>query len=218
MHPDSENLQLTDFVPERSGSSRGVVVAVWMWAVAVLIGAATLLQYSLFEGARADVPLRQPEKQSVTAAEKSKADVFVFVHPHCPCSRATVTQLNRLTERSDSEAIIHVLFFCPDSQPDAWTRTTLWAEAAKNDELVCSIDRGGRRAAEFGVRTSGHVVAFDPTGQRTFSGGITGSRGHAGACRGSDVLMNIIQGREVCSTELPVFGCAFVGADSGEAN
>ena len=182
MHPDSENLQLTDFVPERSGSSRGVVVAVWMWAVAVLIGAATLLQYSLFEGARADVPLRQPEKQSVTAAEKSKADVFVFVHPHCPCSRATVTQLNRLTACSNSEAIIHVLFFCPDSQPDAWTRTTL------------------------GLR------------QRTFSGGITGSRGHAGACRGSDVLMNIIQGREVCSTELPVFGCAFVGADSGEAN
>lgn len=93
-------------------------------------------------------------------------------------------------------------------------------------------DEKGEEAQRFGVATSGHVLVFDRSGVRQFSGGVTASRGHEGASLGIDTIAKILKvespgGESSVNTIVhdlkqttEVFGCPiWVGlASSNEAN
>jgi hypothetical protein len=74
-------------------------------------------------------------------------------------------------------------------------------------------DVGGREAARYGIVTSGHVLLFDPSGARLFSGGITGSRAHEGDNDGAEAVVRLVMGSGPAVPAHPVFGCAV--RDSG---
>jgi hypothetical protein len=67
-------------------------------------------------------------------------------------------------------------------------------------------DISGAHALQFGLATSGEIALYDPRGLLSFSGGITGSRGHEGDNPGAQKLRAVLaQTAEVGA--FPVFGC-----------
>ncbi len=76
-------------------------------------------------------------------------------------------------------------------------------------------DSDGAEARRFGVETSGQTLLYDAHGTLIFSGGITGSRGHAGENARSELALVALltQGRPERRAS-GVFGCPlFAPAD-----
>jgi hypothetical protein len=75
-------------------------------------------------------------------------------------------------------------------------------------DVAVAIDPDGREARAFGARTSGHVFAYDASGQLRFAGGVTAARGHEGGNPGLDRLTAALGGwRGGDALSSPVFGC-----------
>ena len=75
-------------------------------------------------------------------------------------------------------------------------------------------DDEGAEAHRFGVETSGQTLLYDRSGALVFSGGITGSRGHAGENAGELALISLLTNGRSDRRATSVFGCPlFADAD-----
>jgi hypothetical protein len=157
-------------------------------------------RHQTVEGARLEAPVLWPPATSLVRGTPRFA-VMMFIHPECPCSRASLTELEALATRA-RDAAITIVFSAPGGE--MWTRASRIAGA----KLVADAD--GREARRFGAATSGHVVVYERDLLR-FSGGITGSRGHAGFNGGRRAVEQILAGN-AGEAARPVFGCALAGA------
>jgi hypothetical protein len=137
--------------------------------------------------------------------------LIMFAHPQCPCSRASIEELNRLLARSHGNVAAQVWFFKPAGFPADWTRSDLWRSAAAIPGVTVHDDPDGAQARLFGAETSGYVLLYDPRGQLRFKGGITGSRGHAGDNDGEDAIVSLLAGQQVNLKQTPVYGCSLLG-------
>jgi hypothetical protein len=68
-------------------------------------------------------------------------------------------------------------------------------------------DDRGVEAERFGTSTSGQTLLYSADGRLLFSGGITGSRGHAGDNEGRDGLVALLTRAGSGRTRASVFGC-----------
>jgi len=132
----------------------------------------------------------------------------MFVHPKCPCSRASINELARLTARCRDRMELTALFVVPPGCPPDWHKTSLWENAIAIPGLQVIADQGGRLATEFGITTSGHCLVYDAEDKLMFSGGITTGRGHEGDSPGRAivtgiVMHSIVEGSHECAT----YGC-----------
>jgi hypothetical protein len=132
------------------------------------------------------------------------------VHPQCPCSRASLAELDRIMTRVSGRVSAHVLFLRPPGVPDGWERGTSWDGIARVPGISVHVDEGGREAALFGASTSGQIVVYDADGHLRFSGGITAARGHEGDNPGADAVVAVVQGGTAQAPRTPVFGCSLV--------
>ena len=66
-----------------------------LWISACGFGFAKLWQYSNTPGTVGNVPERWPSASSIARSERQPTLVLVL-HPHCPCSRATLRELARV--------------------------------------------------------------------------------------------------------------------------
>ena len=178
-----------------------------LWLLAAGSGMAVLWAYGAAPGTPADPPSRWPAK-STLGREAGKPTLLVFAHPHCPCSRASIEELDRLLASVAEPPQVHVLFAKPDGTEPAWERTDLWERAAAIPGVSIDRDDGGREAERFGVATSGQVLLYDVAGDLRFAGGITPSRGHGGDSAGRSMLQDLLASRHVEQDETAVFGCA----------
>jgi hypothetical protein len=111
-----------------------------------------------------------------------------------------------LVERPDwLEVKAYVL--APTVRPEAWT-DRLTPELSQLDGVQVVEDPDGRKARQFGARTSGQVLLYSEKGQLLMSGGITPSRGHEGSSAGGETIRQYMRGRAVEAIRTPVFGCA----------
>jgi hypothetical protein len=134
------------------------------------------------------------------------AALVLFLHPHCPCSRATIEQLNRLLVSNVEAVEVFAIFVRPvDSEPD-WEKADQWHTMTGLPGVRVFAD-DGRARREFGAATSGEAYLYAADGRLLFHGGITGSRGHAGDNAASRALAARIADPELgfCATQ--VFGC-----------
>lgn len=179
------------------------------WFVCTAIGWAAVMSYGATAGDPGTPPTQWPAGTAVVRRPDC-ANVVLLVHPRCPCTRASLRQLDVLAARITRPAQLHVLVLAPSSVADEWFRTDLPASAAW-PEANLVIDRDGAEAQRFGITVSGHVLVYDGSGRLTFSGGITGSRGHEGDNAGCDAAVAAIDGRTDGASRAPVFGCSIVG-------
>ena len=137
--------------------------------------------------------------------------MIVFAHPKCPCTGASMEELNRILAQCSGKVAAHVLFFKPAGLPDSWVRTGLWATAAAIPGVAVHEDCDGEQARLFGAETSGYLVLYDPHGRLLFKGGITGSRAHAGDNAGENAVVALLTGHEASLAQTPVYGCSLLG-------
>ncbi|MBL0921576.1 MAG: hypothetical protein IBJ10_05540, partial [Phycisphaerales bacterium] len=131
----------------------------------------------------------------------------VYVHPRCPCTRATIEELSRLSARLGERASLHFWFFRPEREPDAWAHSASWKAAAAIVGATVATDPEGRLAAEAGAAASGHVVLRAPNGHPVFAGGVTLTRGHVGPSPGGDAVYSWITTGDGIDAA-PTLGCA----------
>jgi hypothetical protein len=180
-------------------------VAFGAWLALVGTGFLLLAHYSNQPGPRITAP---PEQSSLSSEANSKFRLLMFAHPHCPCTRASVSELARLMSRETSRIDATVYLYRPDGKPDDWALGSLWNSAAAIPGVHVQVDPNGTVAAQFGSATSGDVLLYDASGSLRFHGGITAARGHEGDNLGKSTVMAVIAGDRANVDQTPVFGCA----------
>lgn len=179
------------------------------WLLAAGAGALHLMRYENTPTAAATTPPRWPAESGILR-RPGEFTLLMFAHPYCPCSRASVEELNRLLVHCRAAVAPHVLFVRPPGVAEDWTKTSLRRSAAAIPGVKVELDANGREARLFGAESSGYVVLFDPEGRLVFSGGITAARGHAGDNAGEEAVIALLNGQQIRVHHSAVFGCSLL--------
>lgn len=182
------------------------IAAIALWALAVGFGMERLWTYSLTPGAAATTSRDWPGASALVPVAEQPT-LLMFVHPHCPCTRASLNELRKIMERTGQRPHAVVLFSRPADMPANWERTATWTMASKIPGVSVQVDTDSAEAKRFGAKTSGHVMMYDTHRQRVFSGGITAGRGHEGDNEGEHAVLTLLSGGTVERAAHPVFGC-----------
>src|SRR6185312_17416960 len=135
-----------------------------LWLCAVGAGIAVVLNYQNAQGASGTTPDRWPSGTQITL-DVSHDTLLMFAHPKCPCSRASMEELNRVLAQCRGQVATHVLFFKPSQFPADWSQTDLRSSAVAIPDVVVQDDLDGKLAEKFGAETSGYVVLYDRQGR-----------------------------------------------------
>jgi len=184
------------------------------WLIAVTGGMFALWNYSVTPGAPAGPPVTWPEGSAAHRAE-GLPTLVMAVHPHCPCSRASVDELNVLMTRGKDRLAVNVLFIRPKGMPEDWEKSDLWQKAAAIPGVRALVDVEAIETQRFQARTSGQVILYDARGKLVFSGGITPARGHAGQSAGKAAILAFLTLGNLPVRTSEVFGCPLFGPNAG---
>ncbi|MBL8873035.1 MAG: hypothetical protein JNK90_24870 [Planctomycetaceae bacterium] len=183
------------------------------WGLFASAGWFWVMQYSLTGTVTVglDVPTRWPEG-STLEKNPTGPTILMFVHPRCPCSIASLRELERVqaaaSSLKDRQPKWLIIAAVPSNADSKWRESRLLSQAKvlPNTEVVW--DLAGVEAQRYKAITSGDVRFYNEHGQLLFSGGITTSRGHEGASKGGDQLIALLcGGNRSMVTTAPVFGC-----------
>lgn len=199
----------------------GVVVGVWL--AACVTGMGVLWVYSNRAGTAGVGPASEPP--AAVNLDSEKLTLVVYAHPRCPCTTATVSQIERLLGWSDGGFAVRFVFYEPQGADDDWRLTALRRRAAAVPGAESIADPDGRIAAAAGATTSGTAALYGPDGSVLFFGGLTPSRGHEGESVGLAAVRSILGGPPATAGadagSADVFGCSIFGscgvADAGGA-
>ncbi len=181
----------------------GIAIITLPWAASVLTGGFMLWRHQWTPGhAAAKAPAQ------LSGPTKGGARLVVFLHPQCPCSHATVEELNRIMTAAGAAVHADLFFYRPRTQTDSWCRTALWREAAELPHTTLLQDTDGIEATRFGAHTSGQTLLYSDKGALVFSGGITPGRAHEGDNVGEETIIAYLRSRRVRAASTPVYGCA----------
>jgi hypothetical protein len=134
--------------------------------------------------------------------------IMVFAHPKCPCTRATLAELDRIVNQNPGGLAATVYFVRPEGAPADWMESPQVQAAQRISHVRVLMDEGGLLANRYGAEASGFTFLVDPSGRCVFEGGITASRGMEGESSGQAAILDLLQGRKPNSSSAPVFGCA----------
>lgn len=137
-----------------------------------------------------------------------RQNIFMFLHPACPCSAATVDEFRELMKQGEKDSVGTVVFYMPPEKESEWEVRPLIQSVKRIRNVTIEYDSNGSQADLFGVTHSGHVLIYDGRGLLQFSGGITGSRGHPGDNHYLQLAKQCVVARRPKYTVTPVFGCS----------
>jgi hypothetical protein len=136
--------------------------------------------------------------------------LLLFAHPYCPCTLASLHELDELLRNAQGKVSAIIIFTIPPGMPPGWEEGDSWAFACRIPGVRIARDKGGREARRFGIIGSGHTLLYEPSGKLIFSGGITGSRGHEGDNPGLSSVTSFIFNGHALVSHTPVFGCSLL--------
>jgi hypothetical protein len=190
-------------------------VAIVVWLVASVAGLAALLRYAGGAGTPADSQRHWPT-DSALVANREGGTLLMFIHPQCPCTRASLGELEKVVARCHDALTTYVVVVGPTDADDSWSHGELWSAASAIPFVNLFDDRGGEEARRFGVSTSGQALLYDQRGQLQFSGGITSARGHAGDNVGRTSIEHWVRQLPTVARQTPVFGCPLAAPQNGK--
>jgi hypothetical protein len=167
-----------------------------------------LSAYSLAPGAQGIAPAHWPAGSRL-ARNPGEFTAVIGLHPECPCSQATLEELDAIFAQAGGRLQAQLLFVALPGLP-AGPGSALWERARRIPGVRLIEDATGAEARRFDIRTSGETRLYGPDGRLLFRGGITEARGHAGDNPGeASIVALIAQGpRARPAAATPVFGCA----------
>lgn len=195
----------------------GAVIGVWLGAC--IAGMGVLWVYSNRPGPEGELAAGDPP--AAVRLDGALPTLVVYAHPRCPCTAATVSQVERLLGWSDGGFAVRFVFYEPVDADDAWRSTALRRRAASVPGAQTIEDPEGRIARAAGATTSGTAAMYGPDGSVLFFGGLTPSRGHEGDSVGLAAVRSILGGSDGTAGSgagsADVFGCSIFGS-CGVAN
>lgn len=186
-----------------------------LWLAGVIAGTVLLMRYDATPGGGGSPPRRWPAESALPRASRQPV-LLLFMHPRCPCSRASLAELERLLPAGSGRMETRVICVVPARADDGWTASASWRRASDLPGVLTSLDPGGVEARRFGVETSGHALVYDAGGELLFSGGITPSRGHQGRNAGSAAVSALAAGSNPRTRRTLVFGCPLWNGEEAE--
>ena len=193
-----------------SRRSHGFLAAVGVFWGSLLVVGFLLLAQEEFTPVKASLPVTLFPRSSAVRLVSNKLTLVLFAHPHCPCTRASLHELDRLLAETQNRVSVTVVFTIPDGVPVDWEQGDLWNSATRMPGLRVIRDQGGGEARQFEVEGSGHVLLYDPSGKLLFSGGITASRGHEGDNVGRSAIVSFVLNGHAPVSHTAVFGCSLL--------
>lgn len=192
---------------------RTIIVAT-AWLGLVLCGLAALAGYAAIPGEVGQPPQEWPAEDippEITLATDAHT-IVVAVHPRCPCTRATISELDRSLTNASGVPAIYALIFEPapgelEHTDEAFARTRIAKRMGQLPNARLIPDPGSAIAQRFGALTSGHTLVYDSSGSLVFSGGMTPTRAHEGPNTGSSSLVRLLSGESAVAETAPVYGC-----------
>lgn len=171
-----------------------------------------LAAYSNAPGDAGAPPARWPEESRIPL-DPGKPTLVFLAHPRCPCTRASLGELELLLAEAQGLVSAHVVFIRPAGTAEAWAETDLWRAAEAIPGVSIYRDDSGVETRRFGSETSGETLLYEPDGHLAFQGGITVARGHSGDNPGRDTLLALLRDGTAQRRETPVFGCRMFGVE-----
>jgi hypothetical protein len=201
-------------VPLKPASSKTffLFAVVVIWLAGIGYGTSKLLRYSF-------TPAPTPHASAVwpaNSALRPSPSAFTLVmvaHPQCPCTQASLSELEIIMARFRDRLRAKILFIQPDGMTADWVKSGLWKHAESIPETDVVMDPDGREIRRFGGVASGQVFLYNPGGKLVFSGGITASRGHVGSNAGEDAVAALLMGTNPPDTTSASFGCYLFNDD-----
>jgi hypothetical protein len=194
----------------------GVAAGAAAWIFVVCIGLRILFSYGYTPGGAGDPPVQWPSGTRIRRVS-GRATLVMLAHPRCPCTRASLGELELLIARLHGRLVAHVFFYAPENPSADWLKSDLWDRASGIPDVSAKWDNGDVEARRFGGFTSGQVMLYDAAGRLLFRGGITDSRGHSGDNPGRDAIVSAVIEGIAGRAETPVFGCSLLDARSTAA-
>ena len=202
-------MSVSEFNTAKEKQDKVMLMLTALWALAIAIGFFSMVDYQN----SAAVVYQNPSEISERFNGADNCNVLIMaLHPHCSCSRASLSELHKLQSNVGDAVRVYVLVYVPDGQDKGWAEGISLAQLSRmNTEVI--YDPGGKICLETGLNTSGETLLYNAQGSLLFSGGVTASRGHAGSNYGIEFLHDAISRKQVERTETPVFGCAIRSID-----
>ncbi len=175
-----------------------------IWSVVVVAGFCALWSYAAAPGDNASPPKNWPPLSAIV--RDGRPTLLLFAHPHCPCTRATLAELERLLAVSHDQFDAHILFIAPYGTDSSWRDSELCRVARRIPSVTVQEDAARGEAKLFRARTSGTCLLYDSAGRLQFQGGLTAARGHEGDNEGTSSIRSLLNG-EPAASQTRVFGC-----------
>ncbi|NND96604.1 MAG: hypothetical protein HKN47_04665 [Pirellulaceae bacterium] len=185
-----------------------------IWLTVSLCAMTVLWTYESTPGPNAHAPDQWPSTSKLASSDSSK-QLLVWLHPRCPCSRATVAQLDRLLVHLPQDVHCQVIITQPPDVASSFVETDL-TRSVRSMPVAVVMDDRQREARRFGVATSGQVLLYGTGGRLEFAGGITAGRGHHGDSAGSLTLRRLLSIADPppSSDSSSVYGCCLFASDA----
>ena len=190
---------------------RTIVTALMLmlWLSAIALGFAWWDNYDYTPGRTAVAVATETEAMTTTGWK-----LTIYIHPQCPCTRASLAELSDILERPTSSPLsIRVVFFVPSGAAASWADGELKAVVEHWTHTEIAFDFGGIEIRRSGVTTSGTIVLHDPMGHIAFRGGINRGRGRTGESPGKRSILDLLTGHPTDIHETPVYGCSLLESD-----
>ncbi len=194
-----------------------LVLCSLLWAFSIGLGLYLLMNHEVSPGKPGAPPVKWPKDSNIKLSS-DKDTLVMFVHPQCPCTKASLEQLTPLTKTEN--LAIKILVFSPRVKPKDWRHNAIDQLDFNKSSVSIIPDCDGFEAIRFNSQTSGQTLLYDTNGQLVFAGGITGARGKTGINPGLIELCTALSERTNKGTnsqkarEALVFGCSIIKAPS----
>jgi hypothetical protein len=212
LHLPIHPLTLDTVAPISLKCKFGLAALIFVWASTICFGMCALIDYGAAPGLTGQTAEQWPVDSTLQLLPEQPT-LLMFVHPRCPCTRASIGELSELLTGSQGAINVQVLVNAPAEWTDPEIQTDVWQSAAAIPGVTVRKDPEGVEARRFGALTSGQVLVYSAQGQLQFRGGITGARGHSGLNFGRSTVAAVLNepasmsdGVKQCS----VFGCSLL--------
>jgi hypothetical protein len=192
----------------RFGNTAGrciLLTVVLGWGLGIVAGCFALWNHAGTPGSQQVGTPVWPE-ETLLHRDAHRHTLVIFAHPHCPCTRASLRELERLVSQAEGLLEVQIAFLQPPGMSADWVYTDLWQSAKAIPKTSVTVDSKGIEARRFGARTSGEAFLYDTRSRLIFQGGITPARGHEGDSAGRTAIYRWVA-NQPAESRAPVFGC-----------
>ena len=184
-----------------------LAVAGLIWIFVIVVGSKALIRYEYGSTEPGESPSQWPVHANIQPP-RGKYVLVMVAHPDCPCTRATVSQLEELMTRLSGKLVAYVLFSKPGASAQEVRTAELWKKAARIPGVSVLYDSQGAESATFGGLVSGQTMLYNPAGRLVFTGGLTSARGRDGHSAGTEIVLRRVTEGATAPVDTAVFGCS----------